>query len=297
MSLKNNNLKLMCFFQLVVLFLGCLSECSIIGNLFSRHADYAFFVAGHAYGKPGIFNGGLHLPFKEKFNLLRNDPELQFGILTGDIVYKSSVKAWDKVDVDINALGKKVYFTPGNHDVGNRALYESRYGRTYNSFVYESDLFILLDPNIDSCNISGEQLIFLKRTLQENSEIVNNIFVFFHQVLWWSPDNIYKNFKINSTEGRRETINFWDEVEPLFSSLPNPVYMFAGDVGAIPKREAWMYHTYKNINLVASGMGGGTHDNFIIVHVHENKDVSYELIFLGEGETNALCDLENYILK
>ena len=37
---------------------------------------------------------------------------------------------------------------------------------------------------------------------------------------------------LNSYQGREESINFWTEVEPLFSTLPNNIVMMAGDLGA-----------------------------------------------------------------
>ena len=100
---------------------------------------------------------------------------------------------------------------------------------------------VVLDPNLDKWNISGDQLEFLKTVLNDNLEEIDNIFVFFHQLIWWEEDNIYGNVMPNSLFGRADTVNFWSEVEPLFSSLPNEVYMFAGDVGAITNGSEFMY--------------------------------------------------------
>ncbi len=259
--------------------------------------DYSFFVAGHTYGKPRVNNKGFHPPFKQKFDLIKSDTTIQFGVLTGDIVHRSSNRDWNEIDTDILALGKKVYFAPGNHDLTKPELFTQRYGETFKKFVYNSDLFIILDPNIDQWNISGEQLDFLKETLKRNRKKVNNIFVFFHQVLWWNENNIYKNLHLNSRSGRAKNINFWEEVEPLFNQVSNQVFMFAGDMGAFPKRESFMYHKYDNITLIGSGMGGMKNDNFIIVNVLKNKKVNYQLIALNKNDIDALGKLESYILK
>lgn len=48
--------------------------------------DYSFFVAGHVYGSPGVDNAGVHPPFKNQFEYLKNDPTMKFGVFTGDIV-------------------------------------------------------------------------------------------------------------------------------------------------------------------------------------------------------------------
>jgi len=258
--------------------------------------SHSFFIAGHTYGSPGVDNEGLHPAFKNKFNLIQNDGSVDFGILTGDIVITGTEQNWNEVDVDLNELGLPVYFAAGNHDMTDRALFESRYGQTYYSFVDHSDLFIVLDPNLDEWNISGDQLEFLENVLNTEAQNVNNIFVFFHQLLWWEPDNIFQNVALNSFVGRAENINFSTEIAPLFASLTNPVHMLAGDVGAFSTGSEFMFHQFNNITLIASGMGGGIRDNFIIVDVHEDSSVSFRLIALNGDNVNALGELEDYEL-
>ncbi len=255
---------------------------------------YSFFVAGHTYGKPGVDNAGVHPPFKRKFDLIKSDTLIKFGILTGDIVLNGTAKNWDEVDKDIEELGVPVYFAAGNHDMSDRELFESRYGKTYYSYVYNNDLFIILDPNLDSWNISGEQLQFLTDELREKAGDAADIFILFHQVLWWSADNIFSNLQVNSLALRADTINFWSEVEPLFHSLPNSVYLFAGDVGAYDNGDEFMYYHYDNITFIASGMGGEARDNFVIVDVQPDKTVSFRLIALNGDDINSLGRLEDY---
>ncbi|MEA1875588.1 MAG: T9SS type A sorting domain-containing protein [Bacteroidota bacterium] len=256
--------------------------------------SYSFFVAGHTYGKPGVDNVGLHPPFKEKFDYIRNREEIQLGFLTGDIVKRGSVKDWDEVDADIETLEIPVYFAAGNHDMSERALFESRYGITYYYFTRNNDLFIILDPNLDNWNISGDQLDFLITTLNDQVASSDNIFVFFHQMLWWSDDNIYQDLHCNSIEGRAQQINFWTDIEPLFHNLENEVYMFAGDVGAGSWASDVAYDHYDNISFIASGMGEGPGDNFVVVNIHTDKSISYDLICLNDPNLNCLGNLTDY---
>ena len=189
-----------------------------------------------------------------------------------------------------------IHFAVGNHDISDRILFETRYGKTYFSFIQNDDLFIILDPSLNEWNITGTQLDFLKNKINIHSDSVNNIFVFFHQVLWWSSDNIYQNVIINSTDGRAETTNFWTEIEPLFSQLENNVVMFAGDIGAYPSGDEFMYHTYDNITFIASGMGGEKRDNIVIIDVYSDKSIGYRLVALNGNDINALGKLEDYEL-
>ena len=255
---------------------------------------YSFFVAGHTYGQPGVDNVGLHPPFQQKFEFL-NNRNASLGFLTGDIVKECTEKNWNEVDSVLAFLDADVYLVAGNHDVSDRELFEARYGRTYYYFKKYDDLFIILDPNFDHWNISGLQLEFLQKILSEENQ-VRNIFVFFHQILWWSENNKYRNVRINSKEGRADTINFWSEIIPLFNKLDNPVSMFAGDMGAVSWSDNYMYDTIQNITFIASGMGDEDDDNIVIVNVSIEGIIDYDLIAINGDDINALGELEDYIL-
>lgn len=275
------------FFVIVLLMISSLLSGQIEDSIL-----YSFFVAGHTYGSAGVNNEGLHPPFVEKFEYIQNREEIELGILTGDIVNEGTLQNWQEVDADIETLGLPVFFAVGNHDMTNRPLFESLYGETYYYFTYRDDLFIILDPNIDGWNISVEQLTFLENTLSEIIDI-ENIYVFFHQLLWWEPDNIYSNIHPNSFEGRADTINFWTEVEPLFNGLSNRVFMFCGDLGAASWSSVISYDQYDNITLVGSGMGYINGENFVVVNVHMDHSVSYDLICLSDVE-DCLGELTDY---
>ncbi len=258
--------------------------------------DYSFFVAGHVYGTPGRTQPGIYPPFKDKFDILKDDGLIKFGVFTGDIVKECTEEEWKEVNKDINKLSMTVYFTVGNHDNNSRDMFLEKYGNTYYSHTYKQDLFIMLDPNIDGWNISGDQLDFLKQELSEIDPAVRNVFVFFHQLLWWTPDNKYKNVKPNSLQARSDSINFWSTVEPLFRNIPCNVVMFAGDVGAGSWSADYMFDKYDNITLIASGMGEGIGDNFLIVDVMIDNSVEYRLIPLNCEDIHCLGKLEEYTI-
>ena len=266
-----------------------------------KDSSYSFFVAGHVYGAHGESetNIGVHPPFKEKLHLIKNNTNIAFGVLTGDMVYDgASIKEWEELDADIATMGKDVYFAPGNHDIGNskkRALFTERYGPSYQSFIHNEDLFILLDTNLDPANISGDQLIWLENEIQTNAKSSRNIFVFFHHVLWWQKDNRYKDSPLNSTKGRNKPNTFFTKLYPMFEALSNNVFLYAGDTGAYDR--AVMYDKTKNITLIASGMGGRKEDNFVVTKIGVDGTVSFSLIALNEKSTDGLGKLEYYVLK
>ena len=280
---------------LVILIIGSGTACDQINSSRNEAPEpYTFFVAGHTFGIYWMDNMGLHPPFMEKFELIE-ERNADFGVLLGDIVVESTVKNWDEVDSVLQYLDCKVYFAPGNHDLGDRQLYESRYGKTYFSFIYQQDLFIILDPNIDHWNITGDQLDFLKNVVSKQQSEVINIYVFFHQLIWWDKQTKYGKVRLNSHSDRADTLNFWTEIEPIFHNLTNPVFMFAGDLGGAHWSDDYMYDTYDNITLIASGMGDGEGDNFIIIQVDESGNVSFELVALYGDDIRALGNLEDYV--
>lgn len=232
--------------------------------------EYSFLVAGHTYGNPVEETSGIYPNFKNQFSYINTIPSIEFAIFTGDITRYGSQTQWEAIDEDLLELGFPCYFAVGNHDMKNRQVYEERYGQTYYNFYHENDLFIILDPNIDSWNINNQQLDLVKSLLNEINAKYNKIFVLFHQVLWWEANNEFKDIKFNSSEGRADTINFWTEVIPVFQNTNKPVYMFAGDVGAGSWSSDYSYHEYNNITFVSSGMGEGTNDNFLIINVYPN---------------------------
>jgi len=259
--------------------------------------DYSFFVAGHTYGAAGIDNEGLHPPFVEQWDYLNTYDQLDLGFLTGDIVSPNpTVQDWIEVDRDLADLDVRTFFAVGNHDMENRPLFEERYGSTYYSFTRHGDLFIVLDPNIDAWSISGDQLTFLQETLTIEAENSQNIFVFFHQMIWWESDTIFSQVAMNSSAGRGDDVNFWNVVYPKFDILENEVYMFCGDLGAGSWSTDVMYWSEGNTTFIGSGMGDGPGDNYIIVDVDSDGVVNLKLIALGD-DPGAMGELEDWTLE
>ena len=244
-------------------------------NIPSDDEGYSFYIAGHTYGKSGVKPNGLYGPFTEKFHMINEYQSMKFGFLLGDVVNEASNEAWRLVKKDLDALDSRIrnIVVPGNHDVGigehstKRDIFLQQFGKTFFSFEHEKDLFIILDANIDGWNISGEQLKFLKQSLPNEKDAINNIFIFSHQLIWMNNKPEFKKIKPNSLVGRSKNLNFWDKVFPLFSGLPNDIYFFSGDIGASPNRSELFYTKYSNVTFVATGMGGGVRDNFLIVSV------------------------------
>ncbi|MGB5666048.1 MAG: metallophosphoesterase [Maribacter sp.] len=261
---------------------------------------HSFFVAGHTYGNP-VKKGkekGLYKPFKEKFEFINEQKRMEFGVLLGDVVWNSN--AWPEAQEDISKLKMPIYIARGNHD-GSLKSFEEKFGKSYKSFIRGEALYIILDPNLDNWNISDDQLVFLINRLRIDSKKVKNVFVFFHQVIWWSRDKFSKPLP-NSFQNKANQPNFWTKIEPLLRQTGKPVYLFAGDVGAFSSESRkkkhiieYFYSKKDNITYISTGMGGGVRDNFVIVDVLNNGNVEFRLISLNGDDMNSLGKLEDYI--
>lgn len=259
----------------------------------TEQPSYSFFAAGHTYGNPISFQYGLHPPFVDYIPTINSYPDLELGFLTGDVVPTATAAYWDSAEVDINSLDMPVYMAAGNHDIGKE--FSSRY-QYFNSMVHKGDLFITLAPGLTEWNIIGEQLEFLTTTLESNYKSVKNIFIFVHELIWWSPSNKYNVININFLPHYPGSTNFNTVVKPLLLSYPNPITIFAGDLGATEKVSSFMYDRIANITLIGSGMGGGVRDNIIITDVFKDS-VRYNLVAINGSDPDKLGELSDNILS
>jgi hypothetical protein len=250
-------------------------------------SPYRFFVAGHTYGIKEKVVPGLHMPFVAQFDYLNQYPDMRFGVLTGDIVYYSNDTSWNNVDQQLTQLRVPVHFTTGNHDEGHKSPYKDRYGITYSSFEQENDLCIILNPGLGGWNIWGEQLAFLQQTLATAPKY-DNIFLFFHHLVWWAPDNEYQQFRPNSLDGRAPDVNFLSEIMPLLIATEKPVYCFAGDVAAAGNTTAFFADRKDKVHLIASGMGNQRTDNYLLITVDEQKRVTVTVRWIQEGREEVV---------
>jgi hypothetical protein len=267
----------------IILFL--LSSCQ------ETKLEYSFFVAGHVYGHPLDFKEGLHPTFKHQFSFLREYPKMQFGILTGDVVPRPQKDYWDAFRKDVKELGLPIHIAAGNHDRGD--IYYSRYS-SYYSFRQGKDLFLILHTK--DWTIEGKQKEFLATTLEQNANKVDHIFIFCHELIWWSPENQFKNIEINYRGHYPGSSNYWEEIHPILKAQNKPIYLFAGDLGATEKVSPYMYHKEDQIHFIASGMGSGKYDNFILVEKYSNGELLLKLMGFDEENVFPLEDLRAFQL-
>ena len=286
--MNNLKFKTYCILLSTLIFAQCEKKKEQIDS--KPEALYSFMVAGHAYGNPTNDPLGMYQPFVSEFPFIKNSLGISFSVLTGVVVYNSTNEEWDVVMSEMNQLELEYHIAAGNHD--RSALFLELFEEYYYSFLVEDDLFIILSPT--NWNIQGEQKDFLEETLEQFAPEANNIFVFCHELIWWSPDSIFQNVGINFLPHYPGSTNYWAEIDPIFRSIDKPIYLLAGDIGAGFSSSHYMYYNYDNVHLVASGMGKGGDDNYLIVNVFDGS-VKINLMAI-EGDPYRLGDIELYEL-
>jgi len=110
--------------------------------------EFQFAVIGDRTG--GSDPGGIFDRAMDQLNLL--GPE--FVINVGDLVEgytddrAKAAAQWDEIDAMVKRLEMPLFYTPGNHDLGNDTMKEvwlERRGATYYYFTYEDTLFLVMN--------------------------------------------------------------------------------------------------------------------------------------------------------
>lgn len=95
---------------------------------------------------------------------------------------------WDYVVDLLDRPGIGYHLTPGNHDIWDaqsRRIYVRRFGSPDTAFVYDDNLFVILDVSIDykADNLPAERIQWLEGALERAAEHTNT-FVFYHKPFW-----------------------------------------------------------------------------------------------------------------
>jgi hypothetical protein len=120
-------------------------------------------------------------------------------------------KEWEEYLGEIKPLTMPVYFTPGNHDIGDTLslkFYERYIGEPYHSFTTKGVHFICLDTGrYDTIGVfPKEQLDWLVDDLERNKNAEHTL-VFFHIPYWAQtiaqdkPDTLHKIFVKYGVDG------------------------------------------------------------------------------------------------
>ncbi len=273
-------------------FIGCADDSIDVEE--EPSIEYSFFVAGHAYGKPGVDNVGVHPPLADIYPYLNELEDLELGVFTGDVVLKSTEENWTELEEQLALLDAETYIAPGNHDLGDINLYKNYNGATNFNFNRNGDLFVILETTTTNWKVTPEKISEIKATIDSTLTSMDKVFIFCHQLLWYEPNTKYDGCPPNSLEGKVGESDFFKAFVPMLSQFDQQVFIYAGDLGAFENGCALMYEELDNVTLIASGMGGGLNDNIVLTHIYDTGDIRFEVIALNGEDKTKLGLLEDY---
>jgi 3',5'-cyclic AMP phosphodiesterase CpdA len=166
--------------------------------------QFGFFEANNGFGKETeLYEKAVH-----EINRLNPD----FVVITGDLVNnkddRGQVAEFKRITAEINS-GIPVYYSPGNHDIGESPtqqdidLFISDYGHEKFSFRYKNNLFIGLNSCLIKANtpmLEQIQFDWLKKELTKGKG-VNHIIIFSHYPFFlnkYDEPETYSNISIDT---------------------------------------------------------------------------------------------------
>jgi hypothetical protein len=256
--------------------------------------EYTFLLGGHLYGK-SVFPVSSLLANIDMIN----SSGAKFFISLGDNFQRTDTLHITHYQKSFaSKLRMPLFNAVGNHDVENRELYEANFGNTYYYFVYNNELFLFLDSELDDGNIVDDQLVFFLYVTQaaiKNPEI-KHVFIFSHKLIW-AVNNPDYQIVFEHANHQYPDNNFKNELEPILIELSKDkaVYWISGDVGISRSLPLFFEKAASpDITYVAVGMADSIRDAMLQVNISQSSGVIFTPISLTGQE---LLPIEDYGLS
>jgi hypothetical protein len=256
---------------------------------------YSFFVGGHFHGSSTNISGFPAASLLANIEKLNSD-SASFLISTGDLFLdvQNNVPTYKKTLFD--KLKMPIFNAVGNHDVSGD-VYNKNFGKTWFQFVVGSELYIILDAEINDGSIQGEQFSFLKDALETNcheGSTIKNVFIFSHRPVWTDGNKKLQNIFLENTQADFGT-NFKDDVYPLINTYSKKatIFWFSGSLGANAPASFFYFKDENNVTYIQSAIRDLPRDGIIKVNI-SNSIISFVTISFTEEKMPALesCGLD-----
>ncbi|MCK6650232.1 MAG: hypothetical protein L6Q66_11305, partial [Bacteroidia bacterium] len=243
--------------------------------------DYNFMVSGHFHGQSNnssTFPAATVLSSIDTLNGIQPAFLMSLGDLFMDV---------DNVYLDhyrtsfFRKLKCPLFNVVGNHDISNGNRYEKEFGKSYSSFIVGSELFILLDTEMDDGSIEGEQLDMLKAALAlVKGKNIKNIFVFSHRPIWAERIEKYNRLFLENTRTALGKNNFSEKILPLLQARKDVnLFWMSGSMGGGPASFFYDKNQELGITFIQTAIRDTPRDAMLKVNV-KNGEVNFEGISL-----------------
>jgi len=175
----------------------------------------------------------------------------------------------------------------GNHDYTNVELIKAKTKReTYYSYRDGSTTFIILDTQIDSSQIVGDQLLFFNTIM--DTLTTKNVIILTHKLIWMRNHTLLDSQIDSVSNGHKgdcsycvQNNNFYTDIYPklvMFQKQSGNVFCVAGDVGFNVRK--FEFITKEGVVFLASGLKANQIDNFYLKFTQSEKgnELSYHFL-------------------
>ena len=224
-------------------------------------------IVGHSYGKPNDTNNGIYPKLISHLNGQKK--QWDYLIAAGDFVRLPSRQNFILASKQLGKFSNNVIFVPGNHDIGYNYskldIFLERFKTLFNFVKVFDTLIFTIDTN-KGWMVDENQKNRIKKIIEENHD-ANNIIIISHQLIWMDKfkDEVFPN----GIYGKVLSNNF-DEFENFLKSYEKKLFFISGDVGATYKSSNYFCRTNQQITYIATGMGLGINDNYVVINVFNN---------------------------
>jgi hypothetical protein len=249
---------------------------------------YRFAALGHVRGR----RNSVYPAASFVLHLDRITQGSAFLVLLGDIYNEPNEELIERFDEAVLArVSVPVFNAVGNHDVKDRIVqavvddttfaYGQHYGPTWYRFTHGTEMFVVLDTELDGHGIEGDQLAMLAAALREarDSPTIRNVFILSHKLIWSFTNPEYR-FLAEMGHSAFDAADFYfaRTVEPLLIDVARtrPVYWISGDTGAFPGSPNIIYAKSRehDITYLAAGIGDLQQDAFLEISVDRDSRVA-----------------------
>jgi hypothetical protein len=258
--------------------------------------DYSFIVSGHFHGASTNISTFPAASLQANIDTL-NALKPSFLISLGDLfldVNETYIQHYQKSL--FNKLKMPLFNAVGNHDLAGD-LYEKQFGKTFFSFIRKSELYIVLNTELNDGSIKNEQFQFFKNAINSvSSEQIKNIFIFSHRPVWAEQIPKYKGLFSDNTRSAIGSNNFSEEIKPLLQTVSKSkhVVWISGSMGGLaPASFFYDKDDESCVTYMQTAIRDLPRDAVLKVNVNNGKISFNGISFTGQ----QLEPIENYNLK
>lgn len=259
-------------------------------------SNYSFLVSGHFHG------ASTNLSTFPASSLLANLDSLNalqplFFVTLGDLFLDVNDSYINHYNYSLfSKLKMPLFNSVGNHDLSGN-YYEKYYGKTFFLFRHHSELFVVLNTEMNDGSIKDEQLkLFSSAVDTALLAGIKSVFIFSHRPIWAETMQQYSKLFSDNTRSALGKNNFTEDILPLLKrvSKVKEVYWISGSMGGMAPASFFYDKDKKsNVTFMQTAIRDLPRDAVLQINVSEGRVSLKGVSLTGQ----SLMPIQNYNLE